>query len=61
MRNMTRRLERLEAASGTTTMESLLAAPKNEYDRILRGLSDAELDRIIGELKADNPQQRTTI
>ncbi len=59
MRNMTRRLERLETASGTTTLESLLYAPKNEIDRILGNLSDAELDRIIDELKAG--EERATV
>ena len=53
MRNINRRLERLEAASGAVNLHKLLQAPKDERDRIIKNLPDAELDRLIEELKTD--------
>ncbi len=53
MRNMNRRLERLEAASGAVNLHNLLHASEDERDRIIKNLPDAELDRLIDELKAD--------
>ena len=53
MRNMDRRLERLEAASGIVNLDNLLQAPECELQRYLENLSDVELDRLIEELKTD--------
>ncbi|MCZ6860589.1 MAG: hypothetical protein O7I42_09985 [Alphaproteobacteria bacterium] len=50
---MTRRLERLEAASGIVNLHKLLQASEDERDRVIKNLPDAELDRLIDELKAD--------
>ena len=61
MRNMTRRLERLEAASGYVNLHNLIHASEDERDRIIKNLPDAELDRLIDELKADGPQERATV
>ena len=52
MRNMTRRLERLETASGYVNLDNLLQAPEDEQQRFIENLSDAELDRLIDEIKA---------
>ena len=60
MRNISRRLERLEAASGTVSLDNLLRATEDEQRRIIKNLSDAELDRLIVELKADDPLERAT-
>ena len=58
---MNRRLERLEASSGIVNLHNLLQAPEDEQQRFIENLSDAELDRLIDELKADDPSERATI
>ncbi len=52
MRNMSKRLERLETASGTVTLPYMLHASEDEQKRIIKNLSDADIDRFIDELKA---------
>ncbi len=61
MRNMYRRLERLEAASGIVNLHKLLQASEDERDRIIKNLPDAELDRLIDQLKADDPKEIAAI
>ncbi len=61
MRNINRRLERLEAASGELNLHKLLQASDDERDRVIKNLSDAELDRLIDELKADDPKEIAAI
>ena len=56
MRNMSKRLERLETASGTVTLPYMLHASEDEQKRIIKNLSDAEIDRFIDELKANVPK-----
>ncbi len=61
MRNINRRLKRLEAASGAVNLHNLIHASEDERDRIIKNLPDAELDRLIDELKENDPKEMATV
>ncbi len=61
MRHINRRLEGLEAASGIVNLHNLIHAPEDERDRIIKNLSDAELDQLIDELREDDPKEIAAI
>ncbi len=52
MRNMSKRLERLETTSGTVTLPYMLQASEDEQKRIIKNLSNAAIDQFIDELEA---------